>query len=248
METVTLTGSLDASTSNRFSATARRMRSAIVERLVEAGLREQDRELLAAEARGNVVVAKLGAEDLRDALEHLVADEMAVRVVDVAQQVEVGHDQRRRPLEALRARELLGQHRREVACVEEAGLRVDARLLLEPGHVQRAVDEQQRRERERDQPRIESQKAATPMPSAASTNSVESIAAENRPVSRGWWPRARQSIAAISAWFSATKTRQAAEAGDRRDQTVVRPGRRVPDDQARRAPRREPVEREVGRC
>ena len=113
-----------------------------LERLIEAGLREQDREFLSAEARGDVVVAKLGAEDLGDALEHLVADEMAVRVVDLAQQVEVGDDQRRRPLEALRARQLVRQHDREMPCVEEAGLRVDARLLLEPGHVQRPVDEQ----------------------------------------------------------------------------------------------------------
>ena len=50
--------------------------------------------------------------------------------------------------------ELLVQRRREVARVEEAGLRVDARLLLELRDAQRAVDEQQRRDRERDQPRV----------------------------------------------------------------------------------------------
>ena len=61
------------------------------------------------------------------------------------------------------ARQLLGEHGREVAGVEEAGLRVDARLLLELRHVQRAVDQEQRRERERDQRRVHSQKAATPI-------------------------------------------------------------------------------------
>jgi hypothetical protein len=79
-------------------------------------------------------VAQLRAEDLGDALQHGVPCEVAVRVVDVAEQVEVGHDQRQRPLEALRARELLVQHVREVPRVEEAGLRVDAGLLLEHRH------------------------------------------------------------------------------------------------------------------
>ena len=39
--------------------------------------------------------------------------------------------------------------------------------------------------------RFTSQKAATPIPSEARTNSVDSITAENSPVSAGRWPRAR---------------------------------------------------------
>ena len=91
-----------------------------LERLLRRRLGEQDAELLAAEPRRHVVVAQLGAEDVGDALQHGVAGEVAVGVVDLAEQVEVGHDQRHRPLEALRAAELLRQRRREVACVEEA--------------------------------------------------------------------------------------------------------------------------------
>ena len=92
-------------------------------RLLGRRLRQQDRELLAAEARRHVVVAQLLAEDLGDAFQHCVAGEVAVAVVDVAQQVEVGHDQRHRPFEARGARDLGGERRREVARVVEAGLR-----------------------------------------------------------------------------------------------------------------------------
>ena len=73
-----------------------------LERLLRLGLGQQDRELLAAEAGRDVVVAQLLAEDLRDAFEDGVAGEVAIGVVDVAQQVEVGHDQRHRPVEPLR--------------------------------------------------------------------------------------------------------------------------------------------------
>ena len=105
-----------------------------LDRLLGRRLRQQDRELLAAEAGRNVVVAELRAEDLRDPLQDGVAGEMAVGVVDVAQQVEVGHDQRQRPLEALARAQLVLERGREVARVEEAGLRVDARLGLERRH------------------------------------------------------------------------------------------------------------------
>ena len=79
---------------------------------------------------------------------------MAIGVVDVAEEVEVGHDQGQRPFEALRAAELLGQRRREVASVEESRLRIDARLRLELRDAQGAVHEDQRCDGERDQPRV----------------------------------------------------------------------------------------------
>ncbi len=62
-------------------------------RLLGWCLRQQDRELLAAEAGRNVVMAQFGAEDLSDPLQDGVAGEMAVGVVDLAEQIEVGHDQ-----------------------------------------------------------------------------------------------------------------------------------------------------------
>ena len=105
-----------------------------LERLRGGRLGEEDRELLAAEAGGDVVVPELLAEDVGDAAQHRVACEMAVVVVDVAKQVEVAHEQRERPVETLRARQLVHERGREVACVEEVRLRVDARLQLQRGH------------------------------------------------------------------------------------------------------------------
>ena len=134
IETVARIGSLDVSTSNVALGDGAPDALGDLERLLRRRLGQEDAELLAAEARRHVVVAQLGAEDLGDALQHRVAGEVAVGVVDVAQQVEVGHDQRQRPVEPLRAAELLGQRRGEVAGVEEARLRVDARLRLELRH------------------------------------------------------------------------------------------------------------------
>jgi hypothetical protein len=125
-----------------------------LERLLGRRLGQEDRELFAAETRGDVVVAQLGAEDLRDSLQHRVAGKVAVVVVDVAEQVEVGHDQGQRALEALGAPELLLQRQREVARVEESRLRIDARLGLQRRHRERAVHEQDWSDGERQKPRI----------------------------------------------------------------------------------------------
>ncbi len=125
-----------------------------LERLLGRGLGQKERELLAAEACGDVVVAELRPEDLGHAPEHRVAGQMAVVVVDVAEQVEVGHHHRHRTLEAGGAGDLGRERRREVASVVEAGLRVDARLRLQPRHGQRAVHDDERRERGEDEPGI----------------------------------------------------------------------------------------------
>ncbi len=125
-----------------------------LERLLGRSLGEQNRELLAAEAGRNVVVTELDAKNLRDPLEHRIAGEVAVGVVDVSQEVEVGHDQRQRPFEALRPPKLLREGCCEVPGVEEACLRVHARLGLELRNAEGAVNQQERSERERDQPGI----------------------------------------------------------------------------------------------
>ena len=102
-----------------------------LEGLVRRRLRQEDRELFAAEAGRHVVVAQLGAEDFGDPLQHRVAREVAVGVVDVAEEVEVGHDQRHRALETARAADLLGQCGCKVARVEESRFRIDARFRLQ---------------------------------------------------------------------------------------------------------------------
>jgi hypothetical protein len=50
------------------------------------------------------------SEHLRDSLEDRIPGQVTVRVVDVTQEVEVGHDERHGPVEALRARQLVRQH------------------------------------------------------------------------------------------------------------------------------------------
>ena len=125
-----------------------------LERLVGGRLGQQDRKLLPTEPGRHVVMTELRAEHFRDSLQDGVAGEVAVRVVDVAEEVEVGHDQRQRALEPLGAPELFSQGRREVARVEQARLGIDAGLGLQLRNAQRAVDEDQRRDREWDQPLV----------------------------------------------------------------------------------------------
>ena len=84
---------------------------------------------------------------------------MAVGVVDVTKEVEVGHDQRQRAVEPDGAAELLRQRRGEVARVEKAGLRIDAGLLLERGHREGAVDQQHRGDPDREQPGVQAPEA-----------------------------------------------------------------------------------------
>ena len=117
-------------------------------------IREEERELLAAEPCGEVLVAEVLAKNARDADEHDVTRQVAVAVVDLPQEVEVRDEQRYGAAAPLRALEGLLEHVREVARVVELGLRILARLRLELRKRQRALDEHERRERERDEPRI----------------------------------------------------------------------------------------------
>jgi hypothetical protein len=102
-----------------------------LERLFRRRLRQEDRELFPTEPSRHVVVAQLGAEGFCDPLEHGVACQVTVGVVDVSQEVEVGHDQRHRALEATGTADLLGQRGGEVPRVEETRLRIDAGLGLQ---------------------------------------------------------------------------------------------------------------------
>jgi hypothetical protein len=77
-----------------------------LERLLRRGLGQEDGELLPAEPGGNVVMSQLLAEDLGDPLEDGVACEVAVGIVDVPEEVEVGHDDRHRAFHPARARQL----------------------------------------------------------------------------------------------------------------------------------------------
>ena len=122
------------------------MRSAISSRLLGRRLRQQERELLSAEAGGDVGVPEVQLEDAGDPAQDGVPGEVPVGVVDLAEQVEVGHDQRHRGARPLGPLELVPDRGGEVARVEEARLRVDPGLLLERRDTQRAMDEEERRD------------------------------------------------------------------------------------------------------
>ncbi len=72
-----------------------------LERTIVVGGGEEDAVLLAAEARSHVVGAELAADGASDARDDRVSGEVPEAVVDLAQEVEVGHEQRERPSLAL---------------------------------------------------------------------------------------------------------------------------------------------------
>src|SRR5436190_23872518 len=76
---------------------------------------------------------------------------MAVLVVDLAQEVEVGDEQRERTLVARRAVELGRKRLAQVAGIEQSRLRVDVGLLAELAHLQRRPDQDQWRDRKRNE-------------------------------------------------------------------------------------------------
>ncbi len=58
------------------------------------GLRQQDRELVAAEPREHVGLAHAAGKQLGDPDDHIIAGLVAERVVDVLEVVQVEHQQR----------------------------------------------------------------------------------------------------------------------------------------------------------
>ena len=103
---------------------------------------QDERELVAADAAGELAAARDAAQARADLREHLVAGDVAVRVVQLLEPVEVhDRDGERRAL-AIRARDLAGQPLLERAAVGEARQRVGRRAPLERRAARRARDGQ----------------------------------------------------------------------------------------------------------
>ncbi len=101
------------------------------DRAVEGRLRQHQREFLAAQASGNIGRALLLLQYVGDSLDDVVADVMAVSVVDRLEVVDVAHQQRHRPAIAAKARPFgLGQSEKS-APVVEPGHAVDGREPLQ---------------------------------------------------------------------------------------------------------------------
>ena len=90
----------------------------------------QDGELLAAEPRQHVLRAQQAAHHLRQLREHEVPGRVAVRVVDLLEEVDVQEDQRQRAAVARREREFLLQVVGEVLLVEDLGQPVAQRRFV----------------------------------------------------------------------------------------------------------------------
>ena len=97
-------------------------------RALEGRLRQDDRELLAAVAREDLVAADALLDDARELLQHEVAREVAVDVVDLLEVVDVEHDERQIARVAARADDLLLER------LEQVALHVRLRETIDDGH------------------------------------------------------------------------------------------------------------------
>ena len=96
---------------------------------VGVGLGQDDEELLAAVAAGEVDDADVGGQQLRDVAQDDVAGGMAVRVVEPLEVVEVDEDQRQRPAVAGARASSSSTRVEDGLAVGDAGQRVEGRLL-----------------------------------------------------------------------------------------------------------------------
>ena len=114
----------------------------------ERRLREDHRELVAADAAGDVGVADDLADALGDLGQHRVAGEVADPVVDRLEVVEVEDDQREAPVVALGARGLAREGLVEVAAVVQPGERVEIGLVARLAEAPRILDRGARAQRQ----------------------------------------------------------------------------------------------------
>ena len=117
--------------SNGNSATCAQIRSATSFAARLADVEQDDRELLAAVARDDVVGAPAVLQDLRHAAQRVVAGQVAVAVVVALEVIDVDHQHRQRQPGAVAALHLQRQPLAEVAVVVEAGEAVGDRQLGE---------------------------------------------------------------------------------------------------------------------
>ena len=112
------------------------MRSASFSGVRDLRAGQQDRELVAAEARAGVARADLRLGAPRDFLQRLVARQVAEAIVDLLEVVDVDHQAGQRLAGALGARQFLAQPIVEIAAVVPAGEEIrDA-----AAHQARAID------------------------------------------------------------------------------------------------------------
>ena len=128
--TLTVTAKLWPPASIGAASTARRMRPATTTAPGPGHFGQQHQELVAAVAHQHVFLAQAPRAEVGEALQHLVADALAVLLVHRAEVVDVDHDDRKRLAGAARARELALGDLVEGAAVVGAGERIHGREAL----------------------------------------------------------------------------------------------------------------------
>ena len=116
------------------------IRSAQRGRAAQVAGREDHGELLAADAADDVGRADRGAQDVRDLVQQLVADAVAVDVVHLLEVVEIEHHHGDGVVRRGRRQQSLAQPVVEGTVVVEAGQRVGLGLVLEARPDVRVVD------------------------------------------------------------------------------------------------------------
>ena len=111
-----------------------------IERLLRTGLGHQNHKLVAAVAEAQVLLAAEFLEPLPGARQQLAADQMAVRVIDQLEAVQIKEGQAYGKAEAAAAFQLPAEHIVKMAHVEEPGGVVGDGELLDAGHVARVFN------------------------------------------------------------------------------------------------------------
>ena len=157
-----------------------------------AGAREHERELLAAEPRRHVALARCGPQHVGEAPQHLVAGVVAERVVDALEVVEVAAPAAtaRRPAERV---EVGVDARLEAAAVAQAGERVVLGEVAQAVELARGLDRADRLVGERPQ-RLQRSSARAAARSPGSSAHTMPASAPSRSCSgttSQWWFQAR---------------------------------------------------------
>jgi hypothetical protein len=113
-------------------------------------LRQQQRELLAAEPPGQVVVAQQGLQSVRYLPDDLITEQVAVGIVDRLEPVDVQHGHCQRRLGPHRAGDLHGRLALPRRSVEQTCLGIDLRVFEQPGMPQRPLQQADEGKREDD--------------------------------------------------------------------------------------------------
>ena len=98
-------------------------------------------ELFAAKSGDYIIIAHRGLQGFGDSKQDFISGQVAVGVIDVTQQIKIGHQYRERTIEALCARQLVLQLVNEIGIIVQAGLGVYLGLALQCRYTQGVINQ-----------------------------------------------------------------------------------------------------------